>query len=362
MMAGNSFGNLFTITTWGESHGDAIGCVIDGCPAGMKIDIKEIQAEMARRSPGQSTLTTPRKESDIVDIVSGVFEGVTTGTPITMIIKNSNVKSSDYLAVKDLFRPGHADFCYSKKYGVRDYRGGGRSSARTTAAIVAGGAVAKQVLFQMFNVEVLAYTKSVLNVVSDVNPLSVTKENVESNAVRCADNDKAKEMEKIILNVKEKGDSVGGVVECVIKNLPAGIGEPVFDKLDAQLAKAMLSINAAKGFEIGDGFECTKKLGSENNDAFLSDETTATNHSGGVLGGISNGMPVVFRVAFKPTPSILIPQKTIKESTSEQIEVVTAGRHDPCVLPRAVPVVEAMTALVLCDLCLISLKDNIFKD
>lgn len=360
-MAGNTFGKLFTITTWGESHGESVGCVIDGCPAGMKIDIDTIQKEMARRSPGQSALTTMRKESDIVNIVSGVFEGVTIGTPITMFIKNDNIRSNDYAAVRDLFRPGHADFCYSKKYGVRDYRGGGRSSARTTAALVAGAAVAKQILAQKFNVEIIAYTKSVLNITADVNPYDVTKENVDANAVRCPDNKKAEEMEKVILDVKSKGDSVGGVIECVIKNLPVGIGEPVFDKLDALLAQAILSINAVKGFEIGDGFECTHKLGSENNDAFLPGETTATNHAGGVLGGISNGMPIVFRAAFKPTPSILIPQNTIKESSGEAVKVITAGRHDPCVLPRAVPVVEAMTALVLCDLCLISLKDNMFK-
>lgn len=361
-MAGNTFGNLFTVTTWGESHGDSIGCVIDGCPAGMKIDIETIQSEMARRSPGQSALTTARKETDMVNIISGVFEGVTIGTPLTMLIKNGNVRSNDYLAVKDLFRPGHADFCYSKKYGIRDYRGGGRSSARTTAAIVAAGAIAKQILSQMFNIKIIAYTKSVLNITADINPLEVTKEDVEKNAIRCPDNEKAQEMEKIILDVKSKGDSVGGVIECIIKNLPAGIGEPVFDKLDALLAKAILSINAVKGFEIGDGFECTHKLGSENNDSFLPDETTATNHAGGILGGISNGMPIVFRAAFKPTPSILIPQKTIKESSNEAVEAVTAGRHDPCVLPRAVPVVEAMTALTLCDLCLISLKDDIFRD
>lgn len=361
-MAGNTFGTLFTITTWGESHGESVGCIVDGCPAGMRIDTGAIQKEMARRSPGQSALTTPRKESDIVNIVSGVFDGVTTGTPITMIINNSNVKSADYAAVKDLFRPGHADFCYSKKYGVRDYRGGGRSSARTTAAIVAGAAVAKQILAQKFNVEITAYTKSVMNITADINhPYNVVKENVDANAIRCPDRKKAEEMETLILDVKSKGDSVGGVIECVIKNLPAGIGEPVFDKLDALLAQAILSINAVKGFEIGDGFDCTRRLGSENNDAFLPDETTATNHAGGVLGGISNGMPIVFRAAFKPTPSILIPQKTIKESSKESVEVITAGRHDPCVLPRAVPVVEAMTALVLCDLCLMSLKDNLFK-
>lgn len=361
-MAGNTFGKLFTITTWGESHGESVGCVIDGCPAGLKIDIDAIQNEMARRSPGQSVLTTPRKESDIVNIVSGVFEGVTIGTPIAMLIKNSNVKSNDYAAVKDLFRPGHADFCYSKKYGVRDYRGGGRSSARTTAAIVAGAAVAKQILAQRFNIEITAYTKSVMNVVADINPYNVSKEDVDANAIRCPDNEKAKEMEKLILDVKSKGDSVGGVIECVIKNLPVGIGEPVFDKLDALLAQAILSINAVKGFEIGDGFDCTHRLGSENNDAFLPNETTATNHAGGVLGGISNGMPIVFRAAFKPTPSVLIPQRTIKESSGEAADIITAGRHDPCVLPRAVPVVEAMTALVLCDLCLISLKDNTFKE
>lgn len=360
-MAGNTFGKLFSITTWGESHGESVGCVIDGCPAGLKIDIDAIQNEMARRSPGQSALTTARKESDTVDIVSGVFEGVTTGTPIAMIIKNSNVRSNDYSAVKDLFRPGHADFCYSKKYGVRDYRGGGRSSARTTAAIVAGAAVAKQILAQKFNVEITAYTKSVMNIVADINPHTVSKEAIEANAIRCPDNEKAKEMEKLILEVKSKGDSVGGVIECVIKNLPAGIGEPVFDKLDALLAQAILSINAVKGFEIGDGFDCTRRLGSENNDAFLPDETTATNHAGGVLGGISNGMPIVFRAAFKPTPSISIPQKTIKESSGEAVDIITTGRHDPCVLPRAVPIVEAMTALVLCDLCFISLKDNVFK-
>lgn len=360
-MAGNTFGTLFTITTWGESHGEGIGCVIDGCPAGMKIDMNAVQAEMARRSPGQSALTTPRKETDTVNILSGVFDGVTLGTPIAMLIKNNNVKSKDYSAVKDLFRPGHADFCYSKKYGIRDYRGGGRSSARTTAAIVAGGVIAKQILSQMFNIEIIAYTKSVLNITADINPLTVTKQKVDSNAVRCPDENKASEMEKLILDVKSQGNSVGGIIECVIKNLPAGIGEPVFDKLDALLAKAMLSINAVKGFEIGDGFEATRKLGNENNDIFLPDETTLTNHAGGVLGGISNGMPVVFRTAFKPTPSILVPQKTIKETSNEIVDIITEGRHDPCVLPRAVPVVEAMTALTLCDLCLISLKDNMFK-
>ncbi len=360
-MAGNSFGKMFRITTWGESHGVGVGCVVDGVPSNMLLDENRIASDMMRRSPGQSSLTTSRKEVDQVKILSGVFEGVTTGTPISLMIENSNVRSNDYSNIKDLFRPGHADYNYHQKYDTRDYRGGGRSSARTTAAIVAAGSIAKQLLESLMdNFEILTYTSSVHNIKANIDHDSITFEAIEANPIRCPDNSTADKMIQLIKKVKAEGDSVGGVIECYIKGVPVGIGEPVFDKLDSLLAQAMMSINASKGFEMGDGFESTTLFGSQNNDCYNPDGTTTTNHAGGVIGGISTGMPIKFRVAFKPTPSITKVQSTINQAR-EQVEVITTGRHDPCVLPRAVPVVEAMACIVLCDLFLQSKKDHIIE-
>ncbi len=350
-MSGNTIGTIFKVTTWGESHGDSIGCIVDGCPSGITIDTDFINNECSRRAPGQSNLTTPRKESDAVRIMSGVYNGVSTGTPIAIMIENTNVKSVDYDNLKDLFRPGHADYSYHSKYGTRDHRGGGRSSARTTASIVAAGAIAKTILSKIHGFEINAYVKKVYNISTNINPLSVTREMVESNAIRCPDLLVAEEMIELIESIKEQKNSVGGVIECVIKNPPIGMGEPVFDKLDADLAKAMLSINATKGFEIGEGFDVIKLKGSENNDIFTilnGKVTTKTNHSGGIIGGISTGMPIIFRVAFKPTPTIGLSQETI-DIDGNMISIEATGRHDPCVLPRAVAIVEAMAAIILCD-------------
>lgn len=355
-MSGNSFGRIFKVTTWGESHGDSLGCIIDGFPSGIKIDEDFINSECARRAPGQSLLTTSRKESDRARIMSGVFNNHSTGTPIAVMIENSNTKSSDYEELKNIFRPGHADYSYFAKYGIRDHRGGGRSSARTTAAIVAAGAFAKTLLSQIEGFEINAYVKSIYNITANINPLSVNRDMIDSNSVRCPDSLAAEEMISVIESVKAGRDSVGGVIECVIKNPPAGIGEPVFDKLDADLAKAMLSINAAKGFEIGEGFNSSTLKGSENNDRFTIENgkvVTETNKSGGIIGGISTGMPVIFRVAFKPTPTIGISQSTI-DIDGNTINIEAGGRHDPCVLPRAAAIVEAMAALVICDHYLIN--------
>ncbi len=349
-MAGNTFGNLFKVTTFGESHGVAIGGIIDGCPAGVTLDLEEIQAELDRRKPGQSAIVTQRKEPDTVEFYSGIFEGVTTGTPIGFAIKNANQKSKDYSHIKDSYRPSHADYTYDQKYGVRDYRGGGRSSARETASRVVAGAIAKQVLPK---IKINAY-------VSGVGPLKLNKNHTElnfslteSNIVRCPDTEMAKEMENYIKQIRKEGDTVGGIVSCAISGVPVGLGEPVFDKLHAELGKAMLSINAVKGFEYGSGFEGAVLKGSQHNDLFNTDGSTKTNLSGGIQGGISNGMDIYFNVAFKPVATIMQDQETI-DKAGKIVTMQGKGRHDPCVVPRAVPIVEAMTALVLVDYWLLN--------
>lgn len=344
-MAGNSFGKLFKLTTFGESHGPAIGGIIDGCPAGIKLDLEKIQEDLNKRKPGQSAIVTQRKEPDTVIFLSGLFEGVTTGTPIGFTIKNSNQKSNDYSHIEDTFRPSHADYTYTEKYGVRDYRGGGRSSARETACRVVGGAVAKQVIK---GIQIVAFTASVGKLKLEKTTSALDFNLIESNAVRCPDPEMAIKMEDYIREIRAQGDTVGGTVSCMIQNVPKGLGEPVFDKLHAVLGQAMLSINAVKGFEIGSGFEGTKLKGSEHNDLFNSDGTTKTNLSGGIQGGISNGMDIYFNVAFKPVATIMQKQQTIN-SKGDLVEMQGKGRHDPCVVPRAVPIVEAMAALVLAD-------------
>ena len=350
-MSGDSFGKLFKVTNWGESHGKAIGIIIEGGPPLLNITEKEIQKELNRRTPGQSKITTQRKEPDKVEIISGVFNGKTTGTPISMIIHNTDFKKEDYKEIKTKYRPSHADFTYDKKYGIRDPSGGGRTSARMTAGNVAAGVIAKKILKEKFKIEIIAYVKTVRKIVADIDPYDVTREEVEQNIIRCPDNKKAIAMQRLISRELSYGDSLGGIIECVIRNVPIGLGEPIFDKIDADLAKAMLSINATKGFEIGSGFSGTKMLGSEHNDPFVIEKgkvVTETNNSGGVQGGITNGMPIIFRVAFKPTSTISQKQDTI-DNKNKEVVIEGKGRHDPCVLPRAVPIVEAMSALVLCD-------------
>lgn len=349
-MAGNSFGQAFKITTFGESHGKAIGLILDGCPAGLPIDEKFIQKELDRRKPGQSKIVTQRKESDTVQILSGVFEGKATGTPISMVIFNADARSKDYSHIADKFRPSHADYTYQAKYGLRDYRGGGRSSARETAARVAAGAVAKMFL-EKSGIQIQAYVSQVGNMALDKNYQELDLSKKEDNPVRCPDPEMAARMEDYIREVRKEGDTIGGVVNGLVHGCPAGLGEPAFDKLHADLAKAMLSINACKGFEYGSGFEGVKMRGSEHNDIFYTDDEgvkTNTNHSGGIQGGISNGMDIYFRVAFKPVATIVPEQESVNEA-GEKVTVVGKGRHDPCVVPRAVPIVEAMTALVLAD-------------
>lgn len=349
-MAGNQFGKLFSITTFGESHGEGIGVVIDGCPAGLGITEALIQADLDMRKPGQSKLTTARTEEDKVQILSGVFEGKTLGSPICFFIKNKDQKSQDYDALKNVYRPSHADFTYDQKYGARDYRGGGRSSARETAARVAAGAVAKALL-GFYGVEIFAYVSQVGEMKMDKHYSELDFSTRENNQVRCPDADWAAKMEQEIASAKADLDSVGGVISCVIKNCPVGLGEPVFDKLPADLGKAMLSINAVKGFEIGEGFAAAVMKGSDHNDFFETKDQrtiTKTNHSGGVQGGISNGMDIFFRTAFKPVATIGKAQATINDQ-GESISLEAKGRHDPCVVPRAVPIVEAMAAIVLAD-------------
>ena len=348
-MSGNIYGTLFRLATYGESHGSAIGGVIDGCPAGIKLDLDAIQNDLNRRKPGQSSIVTQRKEPDEVSFYSGIFEGKTTGTPIGFAIHNKNQKSNDYSHIKDSYRPSHADYVYDEKYGIRDYRGGGRSSARETASRVVAGAIAKQFLSPM---DIQAYVSGVGKLSLDTNPSEIDFSSVEQNPVRCPDPKMANEMERYIKQIRKEGDTVGGVITCVIKNVPVGLGEPVFDKLHAELSKAMLSINAVKGFEYGSGFKGTKMKGSEHNDLFNSDGTTQTNRSGGIQGGISNGMDIYFNVAFKPVATIMQNQQTIN-SQGAKVEMQGKGRHDPCVVPRAVPIVEAMSALVLADFMLL---------
>ena len=349
---GSSIGELFKLTTFGESHGEMIGGVIDGCPSGLILDLKAIQNDLDRRKPGQSKITTSRNEADEVKFLSGIFEGQTTGAPIGFVIANKNARSNDYSDIKDVYRPSHADYTFDQKYGIRDYRGGGRSSARETACRVVAGGVAKQLL-KHYQIDILAYVSSVGNFqISDPSTDIDQLRNISSsNIVRCPEKDMAEEMINFIADLKSKGDSVGGQISCLIKGAPSGLGDPVFDKLHADLAKAMLSINAVKGFDYGSGFEGSKMLGSEHNDVFESKDgtvTTLTNYSGGIQGGISNGQPIYFKVAFKPVATILTKQKSINKN-SENIELKAKGRHDPCVVPRAVPIVEAMAALVLMD-------------
>ncbi|HVA11578.1 MAG TPA: chorismate synthase [Candidatus Dormibacteraeota bacterium] len=351
-MAGNTFGQLFRITTFGESHGGGVGAVVDGCPPGLAITEAEIQKELDRRRPGQSSITTPRKEHDEIHILSGVSDGVTTGTPIMLLAYNKDARPEDYAQLKDLYRPGHADFTYLKKYGRRDWRGSGRASARETLGRVAAGAIAQKYLKEKLGIEFISYVEQVGDIKTDIDFNSVTPEMVEANIVRCPDPVAAEAMIKLIEQVRDEGDSVGGVIRGVIKGLPVGLGEPAFDKLPADLAKAMMSINAFKGFEIGSGFAGVTLRGSQHNDEFYVDEKqnvrTKTNYAGGTLGGISNGETVYFRAAIKPVSSIKKPQATL-DTQDQAVTMEAIGRHDPCVLPRAVPIVDAMSALVVMD-------------
>jgi chorismate synthase len=384
-MTGNSFGRIFKVTTWGESHGEAMGVVVDGCPAGLELSEADIQRELDRRKPGVSELTTARKEADEVKILSGIFEGKTLGTPISMLVWNKDVDSSPYEPLKDIARPGQADLTYQLKYGIRDYRGGGRASGRETVARVAAGAIAKKILAS-HAIQILGHVVEVggiraRNVSKPLLSLSGSRErgqsprfrsqrggaplveeimrNAESTAVRCADLEAARRMERLITEMKEEGDSVGGVVEVIALGVPAGLGEPVFDKLDAELSKALMSIGAVKGVEIGAGFEAAGMKGSEMNDELYLQEgriRTRTNNAGGILGGISTGEPIVCRIAVKPTPSISKPQRSVDMERMEEVEIKITGRHDPCICPRIVPVAEAMVALVLVDYLLLAAR------
>ncbi|MFO5492270.1 MAG: chorismate synthase [Cuspidothrix sp.] len=349
---GSTFGHLFRITTFGESHGGGVGVIIDGCPPQLEISAEEIQFELDRRRPGQSKITTPRKEADTCEILSGVFEGKTLGTPIAILVRNKNTRPEDYDEMAQKYRPSHADATYDAKYGFRNWQGGGRSSARETIGRVAAGAIAKKILHQVANVEVIAYVKRIKDLEGVVNTDTVTLADVESNIVRCPDGEIANTMISLIEKTGRDGNSIGGVVECVVRNVPKGLGEPVFDKLEADLAKAVMSLPASKGFEIGSGFDGTLLTGFEHNDEFYIDENgeirTVTNLSGGIQGGMSNGENIIIRVAFKPTATIRKEQKTVTKEGEETV-LAGKGRHDPCVLPRAVPMVDAMVALVLCD-------------
>ncbi|MDF2156610.1 chorismate synthase [Algoriphagus sp. CAU 1675] len=359
---GNSFGKLFKITTFGESHGIALGVIIEGCPAGLELDIEQIRMEMQRRKPGQSKITTQRKEEDEIEILSGVFEGKTTGTSIGIVIRNADQKSKDYSHIADKFRPSHADYTYFEKYGIRDYRGGGRSSARETAARVAAGAVAKQLLAHK-GIQIDAFVSQVGDLTLEKPYTELDLSKAEENIVRCPDPEMAEKMISLIDSVRLDRDTIGGVVSCVIKNTPPGLGEPVFDRLHAELGKAMLSINAVKGFEYGSGFEGVKMRGSQHNDAFVMEGDrvkTTTNYSGGIQGGISNGEDIYFKVAFKPVATIMQDQESVNES-GDTVTVSGKGRHDPCVVPRAVPIVEAMAALVIADYLLLA-KSNKLRD
>jgi chorismate synthase len=349
---GNTFGHLFRITTFGESHGGGVGVVIDGCPPRLEITAEEIQFELDRRRPGQSKITTPRKEEDKCEILSGVFEGKTLGTPISILVRNKDTRSQDYDEMSVKYRPSHADATYDAKYGFRNWQGGGRSSARETIGRVAAGAIAKKILRQVAGVEIIAYVKKIKDIEANIDSGTVTLEEVESNIVRCPNGEVAEKMIELIEQIRRDGNSIGGVVECVARNVPKGLGSPVFDKLEADLAKGVMSLPASKGFEIGSGFPGTLLSGFEHNDEFYIDENgeirTVTNRSGGVQGGISNGENIIIRTAFKPTATIRKEQKTVTNEGEETL-LAGKGRHDPCVLPRAVPMVEAMVALVLCD-------------
>lgn len=350
-MANNSFGRIFRLTSFGESHGAAIGGIVDGVPSNIPISIHQIQLELDRRKPGQSHLVTQRKESDSVQILSGIFEGKTTGAPIGFIIPNENQKTEDYEHLKEIYRPSHADFVYDKKYGHRDYLGGGRSSARETACRVVAGAIAKQILSTK-NIEIVAFVDQVGEIKIPKNA-SLTFENAELNNVRCPHLETAKKMEQHLKEIRSQGDTIGGAISCIVKHVPVGIGAPIYAKLSAELGSAMLSINAVKGFEIGSGFSAIAMRGSEHNDQFLSETETQSNFSGGVQGGISNGQPIYFRVAFKPVATLMRPQNSIN-SAGENVVVHGKGRHDPCVVPRAVPIVEAMCAIVILDQMLLA--------
>lgn len=348
-MAGSTFGQLFRITTFGESHGVAIGGVIDGVPSNIEINLEDVQIQLDRRKPGQSSIVTQRKETDVVQFLSGIFEGKTTGAPIGFLIPNNDQKSTDYDHIKDAFRPSHADFTYEQKYGHRDYRGGGRSSARETASRVVAGAIAKQILLKL-GINITAYVDQVGSI--SLNSLdSVDLNLIEKNPVRCPNAEKAEEMEELIREIRKSGDTIGGCVKCLVKGMPIGLGEPVFDRLNAELGKALFSINAVKGVEFGSGFSSVEMKGSEHNDIFLEDKSTLTNHSGGIQGGISNGMPIEMRVAFKPVATIVQSQDSI-DKNGDKISVTGKGRHDPCVVPRAVPIVESMVAITILDLYL----------
>jgi len=348
---GNIFGQSFKITTWGESHGDAVGVIIDGCPPGLEISIEEIQNELDRRKPGQSEISTQRKEGDRAEITSGVFEGQTLGTPISIIVWNTDAKGKDYEHMKDVFRPSHADYSYQAKYGIRNWKGGGRASARETIGRVAAGAIAQKLLKQMFNTDIRAYVSRIHNISSEEITHEITTEEIESNIVRCPDPIATDRMIDAIKSARKNGDSLGGIVNAVIYRAPVGLGEPVFDKLEADLAKGILSIPACRGFEVGSGFDGTYMTGSEHNDQFFIENgniRTSTNHSGGIQGGISNGENIIISAAFKPTATIMKTQNTV-DVFGNQVELQGRGRHDPCVLPRAVPIVESMVSLVLLD-------------
>lgn len=349
---GNTFGHLFRVTTFGESHGGGVGVTIDGCPPQLEITAEEIQKELDRRRPGQSKITTPRKEADTCEILSGIFEGKTLGTPIAILVRNKDTRPQDYDEMAQSYRPSHADATYDAKYGIRNWQGGGRSSARETIGRVAAGAIAKKILATVANVEIVAYVKRIKDLEAVIDSNTVTLEQVESNIVRCPETESAERMIELIEQVGRQGDSIGGVIECVARNVPKGLGSPVFDRIEADIAKGVMSLPATKGFEIGSGFAGTLLNGSEHNDEFYTDENgelrTVTNRSGGVQGGISNGENIILRVAFKPTATIRKEQRTVNKEGEEML-LKGKGRHDPCVLPRAVPMVEAMVALVLCD-------------
>jgi chorismate synthase len=349
---GSVYGNLFRISTFGESHGGGVGVVLEGCPPRLPIDVAEIQRDLDRRRPGQSVLTTPRQEADRAEILSGVFDGRTLGTPIAIVVRNKDARPSAYEEMRDIYRPSHADFTTEAKYGIRNWQGGGRASARETIGRVAAGAIARKLLREVAGIEVLAWVRRVQNIDSKVDPETVTLEAIDANDVRCPDPDAAQQMFELIDSIRRQGDSVGGVVECVTRSVPAGLGDPVFDKLEAELAKAMMSLPAAKGFEVGSGFKGTAMIGSEHNDPFITDSEgrtrTASNRSGGIQGGISNGESINLRVAFKPTATVRTAQQTVNRQ-GEAVTLEASGRHDPCVLPRAVPMVEAMVCLVLAD-------------
>jgi chorismate synthase len=349
---GSIFGNLFRISTFGESHGGGVGVVLEGCPPRLPIDVEEIQRDLDRRRPGQSVLTTPRQEADRAEILSGVFEGRTLGTPIGIVVRNKDARPSAYEEMRDVYRPSHADYTTEAKYGIRNWQGGGRASARETIGRVAAGAIARKLLSEVAGIEVLAWVARVQAIDSKVDPETVTLEEIDANDVRCPDADAAAKMYELIDSMRRRGDSVGGVVECVARGVPAGLGDPVFDKLEAELAKGLMSLPAAKGFEIGSGFGGTSMTGSEHNDPFVTDSEgrtrTTSNRSGGIQGGISNGESICLRVAFKPTATVRIAQQTINRK-GEAVRLEAGGRHDPCVLPRAVPMVEAMVCLSLAD-------------